>query len=347
MQNFLIFGFGLMGSSFAGLIKDRISSSNISVFDPNSSNISFGMDNGLIDNEFDPNSKINIDFVVICSPLSSYGKINDIITSSNSSFTHIFDLGSLNSYPYSIFSDSNFVSCHPICGSHTSGVAGYNPSMYNNADFVISRGSDNSNSLKKVGELVSELGMNIKYLSPDNHDNIYALVSHLPQFLSFLTKDYATNGLSDSFSSIFRLNYSPSDIWTDIFSFNEDNMRPFYEDFFNNLIDIYENIAEDKYEYILASLMIENTSLNDTKAINADLSDLSSKEVSFLLFRLTIALAYVRINKVEDYRSFAGSGFSDFTSIVSWAGNIEKDKLVKLFFRSKDELLQFFNEISI
>ncbi len=344
MQNFLFFGFGMMGSSFAGFIRSKISKVNITAFDPNQENIDFGVKNGLIDQVYNENLDILYDFVIVASPLSTYEAVFQKISQNSSRFNCIFDIGSVNEYPYRFINNAKFVSCHPICGSNIAGVAGYDPKVFENSLFLISKNDKNHQNAQNIANIIEKIGMKVEFIEAEQHDKVYSLVSHLPQFLSFLTKVFCGQDIQDSLPRAFRLNDSSPTIWSDIFAINGNNLQLYYEQFFDNLIDIYENIDQGNYNFFANLLKKINLKLDNPS--DFDIGELTDEELAQFLFRLTIVMAYVIIEDVDSYRSYAGRGFEDFVSIVNIAQNTNPEQLLKLIKSNKSRLISYFNEIS-
>ena len=91
--------------------------------------------------------------------------------------------------------------------------------------FIICKNIFNKDEdIKKINSLFQKMGCNVDFIDAKAHDKIYALVSHLPQFISFLTKDFSPK-INDR---AFRLNNSNEKIWGDIFALNEKNIEEFY-----------------------------------------------------------------------------------------------------------------------
>ena len=340
MQNFLFFGFGMMGSSLCGLIKEAIPDSNIFVSDPNDENIDFGFNEGLIDGIFDQNLEINYDYVIIATPLSSFDSVAKILSVNPSRYGVIFDIGSLNSFPYSVFNFKNFISCHPICGSEKSGVSGYDPNLFKGSKFYISKISDNLDLEGKIASFAKTLKMNPLFINPEDHDKIYGLVSHLPQFLSFLTKDECSNNLASILKPAFRLNKSSDAIWKDIFSLNGDNLKLYYEQFYDKIIYLYENIEDGEFDLIYREMQAALSHVNPAKISSHEQIKIDIVKV---LFRLTIVTSFVNINDIEIYSDNAGSGFNDFVSILGLLYSFEKKDLLISLKKNKNELISLFN----
>jgi len=77
------------------------------------------------------------------------------------------------------------VGSHPMCGKEVAGLAVAEPSLYNQATWVISPLPDTPASIIAViDELARSVGAKPLLLPPDRHDYLVAAISHLPYLLS-------------------------------------------------------------------------------------------------------------------------------------------------------------------
>ena len=69
------------------------------------------------------------------------------------------------------------------------------------------------------------------------------------------------------------------------------------------------------------------------------------ENLSRIFFRLLVVVSYLQIDEIKNCSSFAGSGFADFTSIISILHSDQK-KLLTLFEKNRQKIQSFFDEIS-
>lgn len=297
----LIIGLGLIGGSFAKTLRKLQLSNEIIGYDIDDETINLAslekvIDSGFINLEVLSLEELNtFDLIVIAAPLSSYEEIFAEISEVKSL---VIDLGSVKNFSFKQM-PQNFVPCHPIAGLEEGGFENSRDDLFENKKFIICKKDE------KISQLIKEINATEEFLESEKHDEIYGLVSHLPQFLSFLTAEFSPENFSNEFlQKSFRLNNSDSEIWGDIFSMNEENLEKFYVEFFENIV----KIAEDSFIKI-----DENFSQGFGVEKKINLEEIASKEV---LVRFIVVLSYLKIKKIKEYSSFAGSGFRDFASIV-------------------------------
>ena len=177
---------------------------------------------------------LDSDLTIIASPLSSYEIIfKKLAERINGSI--LIDVGSLKfcavNWAKNILNDksANFVACHPIAGSDKSGISNSNSELLLGKKVIITPTAINSqNDIKKVELFWQKIGSEVELLDDKEHDKIFALVSHLPQFLSFIAQENFKNG-DAILNQHFRLQNSNPKIWQEIFLLNQDNIRYYLE----------------------------------------------------------------------------------------------------------------------
>ena len=82
----------------------------------------------------------------------------------------------------------NFISSHPICGSHKVGPDNAEANLLKNKEVIILSDTIN-NDVKNLKDFWHSLGANTSEMTLDEHDKHYAYLSHFPHFFSFLYKE--------------------------------------------------------------------------------------------------------------------------------------------------------------
>ena len=326
----LIIGLGLIGGSFAKALKKHKISAEIFACDPDAETLDFAQGSGVIEGGFEDLSHLsdelqNFDLIVVASPLATYEEVFSVITKSKAL---VIDLGSIKELHIEN-APKNFIPCHPIAGSQNSGFEFADENLFASKKFIIC--SQNSEA-KNVAQLAKQIGAEPEFLKAEEHDEIYALMSHLPQFLSFLTKEFSPKNIKDPFfQSAFRLDDSDPELWSDIFAMNEIKLEKFYLLFFDNLEKNVEQLTKLKAD----------ANLKDEKFDEKFFAD----NFSAIFFRALIAKSLLEIEQVKTFKNYAGSGFKDFTSIASCL-NYDQKKLQELITKNRPQITKFFNSIS-
>lgn len=348
MKKILIIGLGLIGGSFAKALKSKDSSFEIYVYDNDKNVVNQAKNSEIIEDFSEIDEKIiDFDLIIISSWLDSYQEIFEKISKLKLETTLIIDLGSLKNFILDIVDKKqmkNFIACHPIAGSEKSGFENSSKDLFQDKKFIICKNEFNEEKdVKEIENLAKLIGCDVEFIDAKKHDEIFALTSHLPQFLSFLTKDFIPKNIEESFIlKAFRLNNSNPIIWNDIFKINQKNIEKFYVEFFENLMIFAEKIDENRFLEVFEE--INEISKNHLK--NQENYEINEEFLEkTMIFRLLIVISYLKIKKINDFMNFAGSGFYDFISIIHLT-KLPKNVIIKSLEKNKDEILNLIEEIS-
>jgi len=125
--------------------------------------------------------------------------------------------------------DVHFVGGHPLAGSEKRGVEFARGDLFESARIILTPTKRTSRSaLKKVSFLWHSLGARISHFSPEEHDRILALVSHLPHLVAVALVDAvpeeALSFAASGFKDTTRIAGSDPEIWRDIFLSNKEEV---------------------------------------------------------------------------------------------------------------------------
>ena len=121
---------------------------------------------------------------------------------------------------------AQFVPGHPIAGAEKSGVSAARGDLYRNRRVVLTPLPENAPAdIARVRAAWEACGARVSELAPDEHDRVFAAVSHLPHLLAFaLVHDLAGRENSDQlfgfaaggFRDFTRIASSHPEMWRDI-----------------------------------------------------------------------------------------------------------------------------------
>jgi prephenate dehydrogenase len=330
----LIIGIGLIGGSFAKTLKKHSLTNEIIACDFDEDSLELAKTENVINEGFsdlifleDELSKF--DLIVVATPLSSYEEIFSQIANVKAK---VIDLGSVKDFKFKKM-PQNFIPCHPIAGLENSGFEYSDADLFKDKKFIICKED------KEIENLITKIGAKCEFLDSKKHDEIYALVSHLPQFLSFLTKDFSPEKLDNEFlQKSFRLDNSDPEIWEDIFAMNEKNLEKFYIEFFDNFEKNCQKNADEITKEISESSSYFKASVNFSM-------DLVCNNFDKILPRLIVVLSYLQISEIRKFSTYAGTGFKDFTSPILLT-NFDKEKIGALIEKNKKHLSKLLKSIS-
>jgi len=129
---------------------------------------------------------------------------------------------------------SRFVPAHPIAGAEHSGAAAANSALFRGRRVVLTPLEENSpQDIDAIDALWSAIGARVSRMTPEEHDGVFATVSHLPHLLAYALVDgvskrpnsaqlfgYAAGGFRD----FTRIASSHPEMWRDICMANSDQL---------------------------------------------------------------------------------------------------------------------------
>jgi prephenate dehydrogenase len=93
----------------------------------------------------------------------------------------VSDVGSVKTPMLELMSDPRYVGGHPMAGSELEGVDGARPDLFEGATWVLTPvEATDDESLTTVRSIISSFGAEVVALTPERHDTMVALVSHVP-----------------------------------------------------------------------------------------------------------------------------------------------------------------------
>jgi prephenate dehydrogenase len=289
-QTISIFGTGLIGGSFAKSLHQKYNIIGIDIAKQTSDIFLTQLE---IENTAEIKKAIqSSNFIFICAHLSAYQNIANILSSTNIGNAEIFEFGSVKLFPKTVLKNlPNLTLCHPIAGSEKSGFQSSNTNLFNNKLLLINK------SNKNIERIANECNFKkIAIIDEDEHDEIYAKTSHVPQMTMFLLKDFVKKYYSSeqdlpSLNNGLRLMNANEKIWFGefgIFNLNIKNIQ-------NSIIELTNYIDNQDQKKILDTLQeyfkYSTCSIQDHRGsgindiINADFSNLKFSNLEVEKFR--------------------------------------------------------------
>ena len=274
MKNILIIGCGLLGSSVLRSIHKNKLADKVYIYEKSKKNISriknLKLPGKVVSTLKEAVTKSN--FIIFCTPMSEYKNIIMKINNYISPNTLITDIGSSKIESSKIIKKFlkkgiAWTSSHPIAGSEVSGPQHGKSNMFEGRWCILIKEKNtikkNLNSLKKFWE---KIGSKVTIMSPEKHDKIFSITSHLPHLIAYnLVKSaqdfekkqsydlikYSAGGLRD-FS---RIAASNEIMWRDIFFNNNKNISNAIDLFIKNLKSFKSDINSKNNKSIINKLI--------------------------------------------------------------------------------------------
>ena len=237
IKSILIIGLGLIGGSIAKAAKEK--GITVYAFDIDSNIVDKAFEKKIIDykiSNFDEvtESKMDssVDLIIISvTPTKTLEVINSIKELWNTKIT-ITETSSVKNHL--IFKNiNNIVFSHPIAGSDKSGIDNSDANLFTYKKNIICKSSNTDqfhlDRLKSFWE--NALMMNVAEMSIKEHDQIFAITSHLPHLLAYaLIDSIRLSGINISdnagagLKEFIRLSGSNPEMWRDILEINSINI---------------------------------------------------------------------------------------------------------------------------
>ena len=220
-----VIGVGLIGGSFALALKKARAVSHVVGVGRGAANLKVARERGIIDSVGEPG---DADVVLVAAPVGQYPAIFKSLKGSKAIIT---DAGSTKRDVVAIGRHlSRFVPGHPIAGGERSGAAAASADLFRDRRVVLTPLKE-SEDVSKVRELWEACGARVSIMTPEEHDEVLAAVSHLPHLLAYgLVHEVAKRKNSEQlfsfaaggFRDFTRIASSHPEMWRDICLANRD-----------------------------------------------------------------------------------------------------------------------------
>lgn len=267
-----IVGVGLIGGSLAKAIKEKNLAKTVFGYGRDRSRLDDAKKSNIID---DYSTQIeeavnHADIIVIATPVGTFRNIfsevkplivDDVIISDvGSTKTNIVDIAK------EILGDKSqcFVPAHPIAGKEKSGFEASDGNLYIGKKVIITPIEDNSSeSIQVIESMWKNVGAEVDFMSPQSHDDLLGMTSHLPHMLAFSLVNYlvdqnpsASIYAGGGFKDFSRIASGDAVMWRDICLQNKDKIITHlrgYQSTVEELIDAIDNEESDKLELLFAT----------------------------------------------------------------------------------------------
>lgn len=241
-----ILGVGLIGASLSMAIKKQGLSGHVAGYGRTEANLKKAEELSIIDSyELDPLMACEgADLIVFATPVGLFSDIAGKIKHSVKKDALVIDVGSVKGglvYEMERIFGGRFVGCHPIAGGERSGIEYASAELFRGAKCIITKTENTpSSAINRATGIWEALGSSVDFMSPEEHDRVYALVSHLPHIIAYAIMNTVADGEYLKFSGrgfrdMTRIASSSPELWRDICLLNRDNLLLFMEKFSQNM----------------------------------------------------------------------------------------------------------------
>lgn len=236
-----LIGIGLIGSSLAHAMRRKELAGEITGFARSEATRAKARDLGLVDAVFpSPGGAVeDADLVILCSPVGTYAALAAEIAPALKPGAILTDVGSVKG---AVVRDVeghvppgvHFIPGHPIAGTEQSGPESGFAELFINRWCILTPlpGAD-TQAVEKLSEFWRGCGSNVEIMTPEHHDLVLAITSHLPHLIAYnivstaadleeVTSSEVIKYSAGGFRDFTRIAASDPTMWRDVFLNNKD-----------------------------------------------------------------------------------------------------------------------------
>lgn len=259
-KTFLIVGLGLIGGSYARILKNK--GYTVYGIDHDLKTVEYALNHHFVDQASTHGlsliSKANF-VIVALFPLDTLKWIKDH-QNHMQSHTMITDVSGIKSNivgPIQAYlrKDLEFIAAHPMAGKEVGGIENSSEHLFLKANFILTPTDKNSKaSIEFIEDLAKLLNFkNIVQLSVTQHDEMIGFLSQLTHIIAVSlmnTNDHPhlKEFTGDSFRDLTRIAKINEHLWSELFTLNKDNLVLTIDAFVNQLTDFKEALINNDLE---------------------------------------------------------------------------------------------------
>ncbi len=241
----------------------------------------------------------------------------------------VTDVGSVKSGVVAAIDDPRFVGGHPMAGSELEGLDGADGSMFEGATWVLTPTSTTSDgTFGEVAAVVAELGAEVVALPPDRHDQVVAVISHVPHLAAATLMGLASERAEEhaallrlaagGFRDMTRIASGHPAIWLDICAENRIAILSALDGLISGLVDMRDVVAVDDRDGLFdrlrrardarANLPVKGTQPGELREVRIPIPDRpgSAAEIFTLAAELGVNIAsFEVVHSMEGTRGIA------------------------------------------
>ncbi len=236
-----LIGLGLIGSSIAHAAKRGNLVGEIVGYARSPETRATALELGFIDRACDTaaDAARDADLVILCTPVGTIEAITREIAPALKQGAIVSDVGSVKAsviaqaLPH-IPKGVHLVPAHPIAGTEKSGPTSGFATLFDNRWCILTPipGGD-PDAVKKVEDFWRALGSNVDTMTPEHHDRVLAVTSHIPHLIAYticgtaseletVTGSEVIKYSAAGFRDFTRIAASDPIMWRDVFLHNKD-----------------------------------------------------------------------------------------------------------------------------
>src|ERR1700674_1466144 len=240
-EKIALIGFGLIGGSIARAARGQGLAAEIVTTARSAKTRARVSELGIVDRVVETNAEAvdNADLVILCIPVGACGAVTQEIAPYLKPGAVVSDVGSVKGVvardmaPH-LPAGVHFVPAHPVAGTEHSGPDSGFAELFINRWCILTppEGTD-PQAVEKLGAFWTALGAKVETMTPDHHDLVLAITSHLPHLIAYtivgtadelegVTQSEVLKFSAGGFRDFTRIAASDPIMWRDVFLTNKD-----------------------------------------------------------------------------------------------------------------------------
>jgi cyclohexadieny/prephenate dehydrogenase len=236
-----LIGFGLIGGSIARAAREQGLAEQIVTTARSAKTRARVLELGIVDRVVATNAEAadDADLVILCIPVGACGAVAQEIAAHLKPGAIVSDVGSVKGAvvrdmaPY-LPAGVHFVPAHPVAGTEHSGPDSGFAELFINRWCILTppEGTD-ANAVEKLRAFWAAIGARVEIMTPDHHDMVLAITSHLPHLIAYtivgtadelegVTQSEVLKFSAGGFRDFTRIAASDPIMWRDVFLTNKD-----------------------------------------------------------------------------------------------------------------------------
>ncbi len=240
-ENVAILGLGLIGSSLSHAVQRGKLANSISGFARSAETRGIALDIGIANTVHDSAAKAvaDADLVILCTPIGTYAELAKAIAPHLKAGAILTDVGSVKGavvrdvVPY-VPLNVHFIPGHPIAGTEQSGPRAGFATLFDNKWCILTPPPNADRvAVAKLRSFWEALGSYVDEMTPEHHDLVLAITSHLPHLIAYntvataadleeVTKSEVIKYSAGGFRDFTRIAASDPTMWRDVFLNNRE-----------------------------------------------------------------------------------------------------------------------------
>jgi prephenate dehydrogenase len=224
-QSIVIVGVGLIGGSIAAAVRKRFPTCRVIGVGRNRERLKLAAARGLLTDWSDQISSEAIpsgSLGIVCLPVDQIaGAVRQLVLADCELVT---DAGSVKASVYAGLDDDSgrrFIGSHPIAGSELTGFENSDADLFVRRLCVVTPMNAAPIDTERIVAFWKSIGSTVQQMSPDEHDRVLALTSHLPHIIAAVMSSCVAEELlpftGTGFRDTTRIAAGSASLWTSIF----------------------------------------------------------------------------------------------------------------------------------